>query len=336
MKPNNVKSSHWWAYNTLFLLEHLMGPRLYNKVLGNTEKKLYSAIDEYVTQNPQPNDFKIIELQKGEYTEPVIDPRYPVVFRGAASDWPSGKKWNFDFFSKSYGDEDVAIVYNETVTHKDDQHNHTKPDKRRNVDMKLKDYIMDLKNGSKDYLRAWRILDEQPVLRKDFNYDWLEKFKPWDALNLNHYLFMGGRNTMASVHCDFSTTAYIQIEGSKKWIFYPTNQRLFLGARPRRVNWFYSDADIYNLNDPQFPLLKHATPQEIILHAGDVLYFPSLLFHQVENVTEIIAVAYKFASFRHGFKASKMLFTCFMLATKPWLIETLIPWREDTLGYKKK
>jgi hypothetical protein len=320
----------------LFLAEHFLGGSRYKRLLGEVEKKLYAEIDEYVTKHPSKEEFKVIEYRKGEYDEPVIHPWYPVVFRGAAADWPSGKKWDFSYFSKHYGDEDVSIVYNETVTHKDDLAGRTVPVKRSIVNMKLRDYIRELCNGSKDYLRAWRVLDEDPVLRKDLNYKWLEKFKPWDALNLNNYLFMGGRDTMASIHCDFSTTAYIQVQGSKKWVFYPTNQRLFLGARPRRVNWFYSDADIYNPDDPDFPLLKHAKPLEVTIHAGDVLYFPSLLFHQVENVSEIIGVAYKFASFRHGFKSSKMLFTCFMMATKPWLIETLLPWRADTLGYRKK
>ncbi len=336
MKPNNVKRSHWYLYNTLFFIEHFLGPDLYNKLLGDTEKKLYTAIDEYITQNPKPDDFRLIEYQKGEYSEPVINPLYPVVLRGAASEWPCKEKWTFEYFSENYGDEEVAIVFNETKTHKDDNEVRPKPIVRRNIVLKLRDFIKGVKNGSKDYLRAWRILDEQPALRKDFDYQWLGKFKPWDGLNLNHYLFMGGKNTMASIHCDYSTTAYIQVQGTKKWIFYPTNHRLFLGARPRRVNWFYTDADIYNLNDPDYPLLKHAKHLEVILNPGDVLYFPSLLFHQVENETEIISVAYKFASFRHGFKASKMLFICFMLATKPWLFETLIPWREDTLGYKKK
>ncbi len=48
MRPKNVKKSHWFQYNVLFLMEHFSGRKKYNR-LGNAEKKLYKQIDEYIS-----------------------------------------------------------------------------------------------------------------------------------------------------------------------------------------------------------------------------------------------------------------------------------------------
>jgi hypothetical protein len=334
MKPHNVKTSHWWAYNALFFSEHFLGEKLYDRLLGNTEKNILAAIDKYASNNPAKEDFRIIEYKKGEYTEPVMHPYYPIVFRGAAADWPCLKKWSFNYFSEKYGDQDVPLLKSPGMVKKDDAALTEDTPLSYGI-VKLRDYIANMQKGSKKYLKFSRIVDEQSSLREDFDYNWLGKFREPGAKNDLNYFFMGGKNTLSPIHADYATTVFVEISGTKKWIFYPINHRLFLGAKSRRYNYFYTDADPYNLTDPKFPLLKYAKPYEVLLHAGDVLYFPSLLWHQVENVTDTIAVSYKYATFKAGFTSSKMLFTCFLLATKPWLIETILPWSKDAIGYKK-
>jgi hypothetical protein len=326
MKPANVKSSHWIQYNILFFIEHWLGEKWYNTLLGNTEKKLFEKIEKYAIENPKEEDFKILDYPKDTWTEPLDHPYYPKVFRGAAADWPCAKKWTFEFFSEKLGDENVTLINNKGLV----------KDTEQAYDVvKLRDYIANLKKGSKEYLKFSRIVEEKSELRNDFNYEWLKKFRAPGAQNDLFYFFMGGKNTITPIHDGFATTVFVQIEGTKRWVFYPTNHRLFLGVRPRRYNYFYSEADPYDLNNPKYPLLKFAKRYEVLVHPGDVLFFPSFVWHQVENVSDTIGVAYKFASLPSGFTSSKMLATCFLMATKPWLIETFLPWRPDTYSYKK-
>jgi hypothetical protein len=327
MKPNNVKTSQWLKYNFLFLSEHFLGEKWYNKIWGNTEKKLYKEIDEYATAHPAKDDFQILEYTKGNYPEPRCHPYFPIVYRGIANDWPSAKKWSFDFFADKFGDQDVTLI-NTTGLVKDS-------DEAMDV-VKMRDYIDRMRSGSKDYLKFSRIVDEQSTLREDFDYEWLKKFRPSSAMNDLFYFFMGGKSTVTPIHNGFAITIFVQIEGQKKWVFYPTGSRLFLGVRPRRLNYFYSGVDPYKYDDPQYPLIKLAERHEVTLNPGDVLYFPPLVWHQVENVTDSIGVAYKFASIPPAFTSSKMLAACFFMATKPWLIETMLPWRGDVHDYKKK
>lgn len=327
MKPNNVKYSHWIAYNVLFFSEHLLGEKKYQKLLGGLEKRLYAKIDRYATDNPTDDGFKVFEYQKGNYPEPHCHPYSPIIFRGIAKDWPSHNKWNFDFFSEKYGDQDVTIINNKGAV----------PDPENPPQsLKFSEYISKLKAGTNKYLKFSRIVDEDSNLRSDFDYDWLRKFRTSFAREDLFYFFMGGKNTLTPIHNGYAITVYVQVLGTKKWVFYPANQRLFLGVRPRRQSYYYTDANPYNLNDPKFPLLKHAQPHEIILNEGDVLYFPSLVWHQVENITDTIGVAYKFADPIPGFVSSKMLATCFFLSTDPWFIETLIPGKPDMYNYVKK
>lgn len=202
--------------------------------------------------------------------------------------------------------------------------------------VKFRDYIAGLKMGSKRYLKFLRIIDERSNLREDFDEEWLKRFRAPGANNELHYFFMGGKDTITPVHCGLASTIFVEVAGIKKWLFYPANEYLFLGARPRRYNYFHSEANIHNINDPGFPLLKYAQQREILLYPGDVLYFPSFVWHQVENVTDTIGFAYNYSAVQEGLKSSKTLSLCLLLATKPWLFETFLPWRRDTVGYKKK
>lgn len=326
MRPQNVKLSHWLQYNALFLSEHFLGERWYQKLLGNTEKRLYKKIDEWVSSHPVPDDFRILEYSEGQYPEPECHPYFPIVYRGKAKTWPANEKWSFDFFADKYGDNDITLINNAGLVKDSDQAYDI---------VKFRDYIANLKKGAKEYLKFSRIVEEQSELRADFDYSWLKKFRTKFAQNDLFYYFMGGKGTITPIHDGYAITVFVQVRGSKKWVFYPCNQRLFIGARPRRFNYFYSEADPYNLNDPKFPLMKHAKPHVVEVHEGDVLYFPSLVWHQVENTTDSIGVAFKFASVPAGFVSSKMLASCFFMATKPWLIETMMPWRGDTYNYKK-
>jgi hypothetical protein len=76
------------------------------------------------------------------------------------------------------------------------------------------------------------------------------------------------------------------------------------------------------MDDPHYPLLKHAIRYEILLDEGDVLWFPSFYWHYVENLTENIGVTYKFTEFGESFKLSKVMTALFFMATRPTIFES--------------
>lgn len=314
MKPHNVSAAHWFKYNTLFFVEHFLGAGLYQRLFGNTEKKLFTAIEKHALQQTSKNPFKVVEYKNGEWKEPFHHPYEVRIFRGAAADWECTKKWSFDYFSEKFGDKEVTLLGNEGLVEKGIQDWET---------LSLRDYIKQLRAGSKRYLKFSEMITEDSSLWNDFNSNWLRKFKLSDTRN-HFFMFMGAKGTMTPIHNGLPPTVFVQIVGQKKWIFYPTCDRLFLGVRPERRSFFFSHANPHQKDDPKYPLLKLANPVEVVIGPGDVLWFPALVWHQVENVSDSLGVAYKFTHIPSGFKSSKMLATLFFLSTKPFLFQSVL------------
>lgn len=315
MKPYNVSDEQWKQYNMLFFMEHFLGRSNFEKLFKQKEKKLLDDIDHYATAYTEENPFKVIEYQKGEWKEPYDHPYYPKIFRGAALDWPCCTKWSFDYFAEQFGEKEVNLISNVGIR----GHNSATMET-----VKLKNYISELKAGSLKYLKFNQMIKEYSELQNDFDGEFLKKFQKSGEFKKHYFLFMGAKGTMTPIHNGIQPTVFVQISGQKKWVFYPSGDRLFLGVRPERRSYFYSTADTNNTSDPKFPLLKHATPHEVILNEGDVMWFPSFVWHQVQNVTDSIGVAYKFFYLPSSWFSSKMMTTLFFLSTKPWLLESVL------------
>jgi hypothetical protein len=325
VKPRNVKLSDWLKYNVLFFIEHFTGHKTYQKLFGKAEKRLFASVDKYAAAHQPKHQFEILDYKKGEWKEPLYGNYFPKVFRGAVTDWECSKNWSMEFFANKFGEDEVTLIDNPGLVGSSDQAN----DK-----IKLKEYIEMLKKGTSKYLKFSRFVQNNSTLRADIDYTWLRKFRSKFSFGDMTYLFIGGKGTSTPVHNGFSRTIFVQVKGSKKWVFYAPEDRIFIGARPERMNYFYTDADPYNLNDPKFPLLKHAKRFEVVVNEGDVIYIPPLVWHQVENVTDTIGFAYKFADLGSSFSSTKMLATLFFLSTKPLVFQTSAHFKnqDDTYG----
>lgn len=313
MKPHNVKTSHWYAYNFLFATEHFLGHRLYSALFGGTEKKLYEAIDKHVSTAPKGEPFRVLEFKKGEYEFPEPHPYYPAIYRGAATEWACTQKWNFEFFKEKFGDKEMVLTNNVGLVG---------GEQARFETVKLREYIDQMRAGSKKYIKFSQMIHENSGLQEDFNGEWLQRFHMTSEFKKLFFMFMGGKDTATPIHTALPPTVFVQVYGSKKWNFWPTSDRLFLGVRPDRRTYYYTHADPYKTNEPNFPLMKHASRIEVTINAGDVLWFPALVWHQVENPTESIGVAYKFFHLPSSFQSSKMLSTLFFFATKPFILKS--------------
>ena len=322
MKPHNVKSSDWLRYNMLFCLEHFLGHRFYRALFAQRERNLLASVDRHVSSLHPESGFEIIE--HGEAEEPCCHPYQPEVFRGAARDWPCVKKWNFEYFAEQFGEKDVVITNNVGLVGNGQRTYET---------IKLRDYINELKAGSLKYLKFSQMIHESSALQDDFSVEWLARFHHSSEFKKLFFLFMGGKGTVTPIHTALPPTVFVQVTGTKKWVFYPTSDRLFLGVRPDRRSYYYTHANPYDEADPKFPLLKHASRRELILNAGDVVWFPALVWHQVENLTDSIGVAYKFFHLPSSFKASKMLTSLFFLATRPSILQSAIMARINKKEY---
>lgn len=314
MKPSNVSSSQWLQYNLLFWAEHFLGRQRFEAWLGDTERRLHDSIDEYAGSHGTTRDLTIVE-EEGAFSEPLYHPYHVKVLRGAAKDWECTKKWSFDFFAEKYGHMQIQLYNNVGLVGNSPQDFDTTT---------LRDYLDQLRVGTLKYLKFSRIAHNDSALLSDFDHKWLSQFTPPMSFGKIYYLFMGAKGTLTPIHNGLPPTLFVQVCGTKRWIFYPPGNRLFLGVRPERRNYFYSEVDPFGNSTGAYPLFKYAEPHEVILNAGDLLWFPSLVWHHVENVTDSIGVAYKYVHLPSAFKSSKMLSTLFFLSTQPFLLESFI------------
>ncbi len=181
MRPANVTSAQWLRYNMLFLAEHFLGRRRFERLLRDQEARLYREIDHHAAAHDSFDDLQVIE-EEGEFSEPLYHPLHVKVLRGAAKDWTCTKKWSFDYFAERYGDMRIQLYNNVGLVGNSPQDFDT---------TKLRDYIAELKQGSLKYLKFSRIAHDDSALKDDFDHQWLRKFTPAGSFGKIFYLFMG-------------------------------------------------------------------------------------------------------------------------------------------------
>ncbi|MCZ2393650.1 MAG: cupin-like domain-containing protein [Chitinophagales bacterium] len=302
-------------YKLLFITEHLIGIRLFDKYFNKYRERLN---DNVLNQEIKDN----ISISNSAVTS--IGDKI-LLFRQAAKDWEAVKNWNLDYFKTHYGDKIVEINDSTGLVAEN-----AIPEKR---ERSLSNFIDQVKEGSLQYLKLSDIVHNDESLKSQLDYDFLSSFKPTFSLGETYYTFIGGKGSLTPMHNEIPCNLYVQINGTKKWILYQPDDFPYLETRAERRPYFYSQVNPNIENDQSFPLLKHAKKIEIVLKAGDVLYVPPFYWHYVENMTDCISVAYKFANVPLCLKSSKLFTLLTFLATKPSVFTSFIVRRLKNKDY---
>ncbi len=317
-------------FNLFLLTEHLFGQNLYSKSIGRIESRWRQRIASQFSSDQVGNYLTVREFGPGMFPAELSHPSEVRVYRGAAGAWPCVQEWSLDYFKANFGDVQVTLFNNPGLKSKaSDQDFESVP---------LSDYIDLLRSGSKKYLKFSRMVDQQSILREDFDDAWLTRFKKSVNLQQRYYMFMGASGTDTPIHSAVQNTVFVQCWGRKKWTFYPVADRMFLNVRASRTNYFYSNTDPRALSDDEDCLYHFASPYEIVLEPGDVLFFPPWTWHMVENPTDSIGVAFKFIDIASAIRSSPMLSFLFTVSTRPFLLQSYLSsfFEEEDLIFRKK
>lgn len=144
------------------------------------------------------------------------------------------------------------------------------------------------------YLRGWTYEEDNEALMQDFVVppfarDWFAKL-PKKEDPIFRWIFLGPGGSKTPLHVDPCLThAWLaQVRGRKRFILY----------KPAHLQHLYDaaghPADVREpdrLNHPTFDL---ATPYEVVLQPGDVLFVPAGWAHQVECVDDSISLTHNF------------------------------------------
>ncbi|KAJ3328957.1 JmjC domain-containing protein 7 [Kappamyces sp. JEL0680] len=142
-----------------------------------------------------------------------------------------------------------------------------------------------------------------------------------DAINV----WIGGSRSTSSLHKDPYENLYGVVTGAKTFVLIPPHSTPWLYRRfypvsqldselqprlldpPQQTPWIPLDPDSPSVLD-DFPLFANAVSLRVTLYPGDVLYLPSLWYHQVGQIgPETIAVNYWY-DMKHD---SRYAWSCF-------------------------
>jgi hypothetical protein len=166
----------------------------------------------------------------------------------------------------------------------------------------LADYIDAFREGviKLPYLRHISLNKTNPSIRpyiKDpvaFTPNWVAS--PWLDRLSGPELFIGQAGTMfGHVHRDHVNVhvGFVQLQGEKELILFPPDDEPYLYSFEGREFPYQNRATkvrYVDLHDyERFPLLRKASPQRIVLRAGEALLMPANWWHTTYNLTDSVS-----------------------------------------------
>ncbi|MCZ2393651.1 MAG: cupin-like domain-containing protein [Chitinophagales bacterium] len=287
-----------------------------------SKQRLFSKLEKELQGSNRGEVLEHTVIYDKDIDEKVLRQRYlkntmsPIVFKGVAKDWNCVQNWSTKMFKDKYGDYPIIITDNEGLMER--SYN------QKFEESTLGEFISEYEDGSMKYLKSLKIIENVPELKEDFNHSWLDKFHIFPTIFKSFQAFIGRKGTMTPVHSGISHTLFMQISGKKKWTLWAANEGIFLNPVVYRSNVNFTNADPYDLNNPNYPLLKYAKKYELFIESGDILWLPAHMWHQVENEEGGIGVAYKFFIPKIAMLSSSLYTILFFFSTKPLFPVALI------------
>lgn len=305
------------TYLALFFAEHLLGPARFARLFGAARARNRARMLDYLADWPLHERRPIREIA---LTSPVEFARShepdwePVVFRDVAAQWPAVLKWDLEFFAREHG-KTVAVL--------GDQHGLFGESETGEYEIStIGQVIAGIRSGQHRALRFSPVIEENPQLKDDLDMKWLAEFRSPFSVRGVPQLFLAPRGTYTPMHCALECNAFVQIYGKKRWILYPSMYMPLMEPPAARRVYFYSGVRPDHPS-PEFPLAPYAPSVEVVLNPGDVLYVPPFAWHHVENVTDTIAIGYRYNSLRTAFRTPWPMTILRFMATKPSIFQTL-------------
>jgi len=131
--------------------------------------------------------------------------------------------------------------------------------------------------------------------------------------------YSANKGTTTKMHMDVGDSLFTQVYGRKKWIFADNNYATTLQIYGENLNLFYSAGYDVHLEPapPEVPM------KEVILHPGDVVYFPAMTFHAVSNIDDVsLGIDQPCMDFGGSLRRHWLCTICSLL--NPWMIVKVI------------
>lgn len=317
MSQSKIRWPEMASIHFLLLCEQLLGSRVFNWVLGRLKKSLLQQMANRRRTAQRPPALlveRVANMSPERFRSEYFAKGRAVIMSGAAKNWPCCQKWDLDYFSMAHGGQDTLIVQSEGLTTREPRNDHHF--------QTVRELIANIKQGGDRYLRFSPLLHDNPELASDLDLNWLGDMRGGRTFGNTYYMFMGGKGQTTYLHNDQPCNLYVQVSGEKKWtLYYPEDSTCLY---PQVTNAAYVKSPV-NIDAPdleKFPLFNSAQAYIAHLKPGDVMYVPPHVWHQVENLTDSIAVGYRFSSAKAALKSSVIFSLIRVFSTNPPVWQT--------------
>jgi hypothetical protein len=231
----------------------------------------------------------------------------PVIFTGAARDWPASSKWTFEWFRSTHGGVEITV---RSALYTWGAHPGTAKPLGGARRMKLATYLDEVEASSAlplegdldaladkmlgkqpekiNHLVGPSLLQAVPSLREDVRFP---SYAPrWLNRLTESSVWIAPRGTFAQLHRDRAHNLYAQLSGHKRWQLYAPDKARLL--RPAPLDW---GADLSGV-DLEVGAARRMTASglrpdyDFLLEPGDLLFLPVNWWHRVHTVSPSIAV----------------------------------------------
>jgi len=234
--------------------------------------------------------------------------KHPVVLKKMGNIIFGGQPWDLGLIKRVCGAANVTpAVFSPTAK------TWAKLVDAGNAQTTLAQFIEKEATNSQLYLHDWSIPQNCPellnsfVVPKFFSGDKLLRVPEELPFALDWpSLFIGAKGTQSGLHVDaFGTSFWMYLlKGKKLWHFYPQKSATFL-YEDRATNSF--EVNSFGPDYQKYPLHKVVTPTEYTMQAGDLIFVPAGIPHQVANLEDTVAISMNFIDFTNKREADREL-----------------------------
>jgi len=217
-----------------------------------------------------------------EFEARYLEPSRPIIIQGAINDWPAMKSWSREYFKKRFGERLVPAV------RKKDGKLYDAAAGLHYEQVRFADYV-DMLDASRpiDLYMLFRVHEHLPELFDDI----LRPVYCRDARWFRSRFWFAGPDTKGPLHRDIPQNLYAQVVGTKQFLLLDrrltrmVHQHGYTSGVP---NYSPVDAEAPDLD--RYPRFRDAPLMIATLQPGDLLYIPSMWWHQAHSFETSISV----------------------------------------------
>lgn len=221
-------------------------------------------------------------LTADEFATQFVRPARPVIIAGAIDAWPARQKWSSEYLRDTFGHRSVPAIRDKPGVGQFDPHRgvHYEP-------VVVRDYVERVNAGDTSLYMAFRVHEQLPELFDDIRTPTYCAHAPW----VRSRFWYGAAGIKGVLHHDLPENLYAQIMGRKRFVLIDKWQSRCVYSYPP---WSgvpnYSRVDAENPATDQYPRFVHAERWVADLEPGELLYIPSLWWHQARSLETSMSI----------------------------------------------